>query len=282
MRFFSELSNKLFWLILGIVFLSLGYFFVVRNLLNPPRIANVPTSNSSPNSTPQSKSNTSLSESKETNFSENDPLKWQPELKETSSSNEQIIQANKEIIPIPKNLKRGVFLSIYHNEIEEINPEPHLYQPKFVIDAPNLVFASWYPKYNEFQEVQGFFYVPENSSYDFFVRRTEAIDNYLNQNPNARILSLSINGFKFLSHKGGTINLEKGWHHVSLFFNPPLGYQNPRALGASLISVWWSKGNQKQYKPLRVYREVKEKVTQDFQDEKTTETDDKVSVKQFK
>ena len=273
MRILEEISSKLFWLFLTLLLLTGGYVFIVKNFLNPPKIASIPnvttapTKPTTPNIQPNSARDISPPETKpstpETN-PETNPNDWQPELETTSKQNTQEVAKIRElkppserIISIPKKLKRGAILSIYENEIEETNPEPHLYQPKLVLEIPALRFAGWFHLRNEFQEVRGFFYVPSDGTYNFSVANISHLkDKYLER----IFLSLSIDGITFPSREGGQINLESGWHLINFYFNPQpqIADSNVRI---TRVNVNWSQLGEP-LKPLVVYREFTEKNTQ--------------------
>jgi len=270
-RFFEEISNKIIWVVLVLVFLSLGYVFLVRNFLNPPKTSKNPTNPTKINpinpvsndnnpttpvapviSTPDNSTPVTTPDTQETTFDPleiNNPNDWQPTIK-------KIPKPSKKVIPVPKKLERGAVLSIYENEIEELNPEPHLYEPKSVVKISDLRFSYWNPKKGEFQEVTGYFYIPESGNYKFYISGISHFDNkYYDRN----FLSLSINGIALSNRKGGNLNLEKGWHYISFYLNPKpqVEYKN---VGTPYVNVYWGKGGLKgrPLKPLIVYRSVEE------------------------
>jgi len=220
MKFFEELTSKILWLVLGLILLSCGYLFVIKNFLNPPKISTIPAqTNPNPTAnTPQKNPDPTptdwkpnLDPAQTTIDPSSSPLNWQPNLNQISSS---------KVISVPRRLERGAVLSIYENEIKEVNPDPSLYQPKSRIEMSDLRLVEWTD--SEFQSVSGFFFVPEDGTYKFEIEQAKLLEKYKERN----LLNLSINGVPFKSYRGGEIGLQAGWHHVNLYFNPFNSYEH--------------------------------------------------------
>lgn len=224
MRFFSDLTNKLFWFVLGVIFLSFGYLFVIRNFLNPPKISTVPSIPPQTTPNPQVVSHPS-------NVPSSNPVDWQPNLDrsqtKTSEKNPLDWQPNLDTMPagkvieVPKRLTKGAILYVYENEIDETNPDPDLYRPKLKLKMPSLRLVEWFD--SEFQNATGFFYVPEDGTYKFAIEQVKKLKLF-REYKERNLLKLSINGTPFKRYEGGTISLEKGWHYVNLYFNPLKSY----------------------------------------------------------
>jgi len=251
--FFEQIVNGLLWFILLAILLGSGYVFLVRNFLNPPKTATIPSGQ--PNNPPNNNPNLT------TKNSPNPPQITQPIQQPTQQQkplqdNEQLSikrQASvlsERVITIPRELERGAILSIYENEIEETNPEPHLYEPKSIIKTPHFNLTNWHPNKGEFQEVKGFFYVPEDETYQFDVSQISHLEG---KYKDRILLSLSIDGITFANRQGGKIDLQAGWHHINLYLNPKPQENYYDFQNVAFVNINWGKLNTP-LKPLVTYR----------------------------
>ena len=237
MRILEDLGTKLFWLFVTVLLLGCGYVFLVRNFLNPPKIASIPNVTTT----------TPIPPSQSTTTQSSDPNNWSPQLKDnngtvsqTSKSHspkiQEISQPKARIIEVPKKLKKGALVYVYKNEIEETNPETHLYQPKEIIELNNFNLVANLK--NEFQEVRGFFYVPKTSTYAFKLSKKQL--NISQHELGDKILFLlSIDGITLPNLDGEKVNLEAGWHSINLYFNPP----NKDYIDPAFVSLLWGEHN---------------------------------------
>ena len=237
MQIFNQFFSKIIWAIVVVVLLVGGYIYLVRNLVKPPQIANnqpIPTTPPTPN-TAQNPTNSTPTVVQSSTISDNNTDLEGDILP-------AIAQPDGVVIEAPERLEPGGVLKVYTNTNDAEYPDPLNYSPSRVINTNGLEMANLEEKENKFQEVEGYFLVPETGEYDFVVKLPK---NY--KDVEVESLRTKIDGIVLPDSLGGKIYLEEGYHKISLFNGYPVIGNYP--------SINWAATGE-ELKPLKVFREV--------------------------
>lgn len=257
MKVFGEIGSKIVWGIIFLLIFGAGCVFVIRNFLSPPpatvpvaantpvepsaTIPPTPTPSGSPSSLPSAASSpaptpssTPLAASPTISPTANTPSPSlapnsnnpSPETNASSSPMPALALPDQVAMVVPKKVKPGAVLSIYEDVDNNERPDPIRYSPSFRKDVAGLSLIN--TSRTEFEEVSGYFLVPQTGNYSFVIPIPE---NYY---VNLASLRLRIDGQPLPNVKGGTVTLERGWHKVDLFF-----FAYGSNLVASQIQVKW-------------------------------------------
>lgn len=244
MQFLNQLTSKILWAILIVALLVGGYVFLVRTLVKPPQIASTntpqpinPNPTPTPNTNPNDFNPSLVDNSSATESNSNDPV-YEEDLLPA------IAQAEDVVISVPQKLERGGILKMYINNDGNKYPDPILYSPSKILKTDGLS-----PLGNDnkevFQEVSGYFLVPEDGSYNFTIDFPS--NWYIKE---TRHIRAKIDGVLLPTVRGGRLSLEKGWHKINLFL---YAYN----IDGNLLKVSWGQMGEES-KPIKVWREVKE------------------------
>ncbi|NMG11116.1 hypothetical protein [Brasilonema sp. UFV-L1] len=249
MKILGDILNKAIWLIILLLAFGAGYVFILRNFLSPPPVpttlpgatnnntplpqeqatnpnqTEIPTPNPSSSASPsplKTESPTPLTPSPQ-------PTPKQDSTSSTPSSTSYTLPAlalpNQVALSVPKKLTPGAILSIYENLDNNSRPDPINYSPTTTKEVAGLSLTS--VRQSEFQEVSGYFLAQKSGNYAFVISFPDNL--YIDSNN----LRLRIDGQPLGNVKGGSVNLEKGWHKVDLFYYEQSGN------GANQIQVKW-------------------------------------------
>jgi len=150
---------------------------------------------------------------------------------------------NQVILSVPKKLKPGATLAVYENLDNSSRPDPVNYSPSTTKEVAGLTLVS--VKQSEFQEVSGYFLASNSGNHAFVISFPD------NVSLDATNLRLKIDGQPLSNVKGGSVNLEKGWHKVDLFYFESNNYSN----AANQIQVKWGLEGSN-LKRLQTWREI--------------------------
>jgi hypothetical protein len=261
---FGGFFTKFIWFIL-IFLAAVGVSVAVAQLFAPQPIANVPSIvrpaplqpiANSPTPTETPALNTSEAATSQTpqpqptadNSTTNTPTTATPESTPTPATNSNtsalpaLEQPDKVTLVAPRKLTKGAVLRIFENVDNSNRPDPINYSPTSTKNVAGLSLVS--VNQSQFQEVSGYLLAERTANYAFVITFPD------NANLDANYLRLRIDGQPLANVKGGTVNLEKGWHQVSLFYFEP--YNNNVA---NQIQVKWGlEGTD--LKRLQVWREA--------------------------
>lgn len=253
MKIFETIFTKIIWAIILLLLFGAGCVFILRNFLNPPPVPAVlpvasssplppqpiptqeqaapfePTSTPSPNPettpnpetvpTPEA-SNQSADAVSKTSATPS-PIATNP----NSTALPALALPNQVALSAPKKMTPGAVLSIYENVDNNSRPDPINYSPTTTKKVDGLSLTTVKP--SEFQQVSGYFLAQKLGNYSFVM--TFGDNLYLD----ASNLRLKIDGQPLGNVKGGSLNLERGWHKVDLF------YWESSGNGANQIQVKW-------------------------------------------
>lgn len=257
MKVFGDIGSKIVWGIIFLLIFGAGCVFVLRNFLSPPPAtvpvsantpvepsatipptptpsnspvaatttpapSNSPTPSPSVVSSPTSPTASTPSPSLVPN-NNNSPT---PETNASSSPMPALALPDQVAMVVPKKVKPGAVLSIYEDVDNNERPDPIRYSPSFKKEVPGLSLIN--TSRTEFEEVSGYFSVPQTGNYSFVIPIPE---NYY---VNLANLRLRIDGQPLPNVKGGNVTLERGWHKVDLFF-----FSYGSNITASQIQVKW-------------------------------------------
>lgn len=151
-------------------------------------------------------------------------------------------QPDKVTLVAPRKLTKGAVLRIFENVDNSQRPDPINYSPSSSKEVAGLTLTS--VSQSQFQEVSGYFLAERTANYAFVITFPD------NANLDSNYLRLRIDGQPLSNVKGGTVNLEKGWHKVDLFYFEPYS-----GSVANQIQVKWGlEGTD--LKRLQVWREA--------------------------
>ena len=245
MQFLNQLTSKILWALLIVALLVGGYVFLVKSLVKPPQIASTPQP-TNPNPTPTPTPNTnpndfnpSLVDNSDPNTSNSSGAVYEEDLLPA------IAQAEDVVISVPQKLEKGGILKMFINNDGNKYPDPILYSPSKVLKTEGLSPVG-NDKKEVFQEVSGYFLVPENGNYNF----TLDFPSNWYWAKDTRNLRAKIDGVMLPTTRGGRVSLEKGWHKINLFM---YAYN----VDGNLLKVSWGLQGEES-KPLKVWREVKD------------------------
>lgn len=160
-------------------------------------------------------------------------------------------QANSQVLPalalpeqvalqVPKKLEMGGILKIYYNNDNNSKPDPILYSPLRVLKTPGLNLIP--TNEDKFSEASGYFLVDKYGIYNFAT--ILPTNNYMDLDD----IRVKIDGTLLPNVKGGRLELERGWHYVTLFMKT--GRYDPKLVRVSV-------GREGEtLKPLQVWREA--------------------------
>jgi hypothetical protein len=259
----SNIFSKLVWLVIGLFLFAAGGVVALR-FLSPPPVASVPSSQQLPQPTPTttpaqteisspSPSDTSIAAPLQPTTSASPAATATPDgtasttQTSTTSTNPSSLPAialpDQVALVAPKKLKPGAILSIYENMDNNSNPDSINYSPTSRKEVDGLTLTNL--KRGEFQQVSGYFLAEKNGSYSFVISFPDDL------RLDSTNLRLRIDGQPLSNVKGGSVNLERGWHKVDLFY-----FDDYNNNAASQIQVKWGlEGSD--LKRLQVWREAK-------------------------
>jgi hypothetical protein len=167
---------------------------------------------------------------------------------EPNNSNSSALPAlalpNQVVLSVPKKLKPGATLSIFENVDNNNRPDPINYSPTTTKEVAGLSLIS--VKQSEFQEVSGYFLAERSGNFAFVVTIPE------NSSLDSTNLRLRIDGQPLSNVKGGSVNLDKGWHKVDLFYFENSSYNSSTV---NQIQVKWGLEGSN-LKRMQTWREV--------------------------
>lgn len=253
MQFVNGLFSKILWALLIVVLLAGGYIFLVRNLVKPPQIATTPTQ-PNPTSPPPTPSNSNSSP--DGNIDDFNPtlVERTDDVDPTEDMLPALAQDEDVVLEMPEKLEPGGILKYYLNTDDAPHPDPVKYSPIEVYQTEGLELVSIKRNSQNFQEVSGYFRVEETDYYNFIVNLPQ---DWQRNNLDSEEIRLKIDGFKLPSHLGGKVYLEKGWHKINFFLDHLVDSDYP--------TITWAKEGEVA-KPLKVWREVVEKETEQIEE----------------
>ncbi len=203
MQFLNQLTSKILWALLIVALLVGGYIFLVKSLVKPPQIASTPQP-TNPNPTPTPTPNTnpndfnpSLVDNSSATTSTNDPVYKEDLLP-------AIAQAEDVVIEVPQKLEKGGILKLYINNDGNKYPDPILYSPDKILKTEGLSLIGNDRK-EVFQEVSGYFLVPEDGNYNF----TLDFPSNWYWAKDTRNLRAKIDGVMLPTVRGGRVSLTR-------------------------------------------------------------------------
>lgn len=263
-KFFGDLVSKLLWVVVGCILAGAGYVWALNTILRPPQGAAPPAISASPTPaalpanasaplpaispaaapSPAATSPLTSPVGNSSSLGTASPDPNQSPILPAASPIPAIAQADDVVLEAPKKLEKGAKLKIFLNNTDASNPDPLLSSPSRQVDVPGLTLVR--VDRNEFEEVSGYFLVPETGTYNFAVDLPKNFPT----NSSKTIVMTRIDGTALPNSQGGRLDLEKGWHEIRVFFNGETYYVDPNE-----IKVSWSREGDTLF-PMAVWREV--------------------------
>lgn len=274
MNIFGQIGGKIIWFVIALLIGGAVYVYVLKNFLDPPRVATIPptsatplvpsTPSFSPATTPKPIANDPLPVTTITPISSAtpSPVVNSPSLPKTgsgsvpnnsspspqvgaspnSSTMPALALSNQVAIKVPKNLEKGGVLKIYLNNDNSQSPDPVEYSPSKSLKVPGLSLIN--TNTNQFEQASGYFLVNKAGDYNITIILPQ--NSYFVTSKNLRI---QIDGQPLPSIQGGRVTLAPGWHQANLFV-----YGSTNIPDANLIRVSWALEGEN-LQPLQVWRE---------------------------